>query len=203
MSATLPRFDGQPALFLDRDGVVVEEIGYLSRPEDVALEAGAADAIAAFNRAGVPVVLVTNQSGVGRGYFAWPAFEAVQAAIAEKLATAGAHLDAVFACGHHGSGIGALAVADHPWRKPAPGMFLAAGERMGLDLSRSLIVGDRAQDLAAGRAAGLSLGLHVVTGHGDAAEQTAALALRRPGFEVDVAQNAGGALSYLRRLTEG
>ena len=196
------RFEGRAALFLDRDGVVVEEVGYLSRPEDVALETGAAETIAAFNRAGAPVVLVTNQSGVARGYFDWPAFEAVQQALADRLAASGAHLDAVFACGYHESGRGNLAAADHPWRKPAPGMFLEAAERMSLDLSRSLIVGDRAQDLAAGRAAGLSAGLHVATGHGDAAEQAAAAALNGPGFKVGLAANVGGALDLLARFGE-
>ncbi len=197
------RFEGRPALFLDRDGVVVEEVGYLSRPQDVVLEAGAAEAISAYNRAGVPVVLVTNQSGVARGYFDWPAFEAVQAALAERLRVEGGHLDAVFACGYHESGVAELAVRDHPWRKPAPGMFLAAAERLGLDLSRSLIVGDRAQDLAAGRSAGLSLGLHVATGHGDEGERSAAAALQRPDFEVKLAANVGSALELLSRVQAG
>ena len=200
-SAAVPRFEGRPALFLDRDGVVVEEVGYLSRPQDVVLETGAAETIAAFNRAGTPVVLVTNQSGVARGYFDWPAFEAVQAAVAERLAQTGAHLDAVFACGYHESGVGPLAVADHPWRKPSPGMFLAAASRMGLHLPRSLIVGDRAQDLAAGRAAGLTQGLHVATGHGYEGEQAAARALNGPDFEVRLAPDIGGALVFLPRLS--
>ena len=182
---------------------MVEEVGYLSQPQDVVLEAGAVQAISAFNRAGVPVVLVTNQSGVARGYFGWPDFEAVQAAVAERLRVGGAHLDAVFACGYHENGIAGLAVGEHPWRKPAPGMFLAAAERLGLDLSRSLIVGDRAQDLAAGRSAGLRLGLHVSTGHGDAAEQAAARALQTSRFEVRLAPNVGGALKLLERFQAG
>ncbi len=138
---------------------------------------------------------------MARGYFDWPAFEAVQAALAGRLAAGDAHLDAVFACGYHGSGVGELAVAEHAWRKPAPGMFLAAAERLGVDLSRSLIVGDRAQDLAAGRSAGLCVGVHVATGHGDATEQTAAQALAGPGFEVRLATGVGGALPLLDRLS--
>ena len=184
----------------DRDGVVVEEVGYLSRPEDVVLEVGAAETIAAFNRLGAPVVLVTNQSGVARGYFDWRAFEAVQDEIGHRLAAAGAHLDAVFACGYHEGGIGPLAVADHPWRKPAPGMFHAAAEWLGVDLSRSFIVGDRAQDLAAGRTAGLAGGVQVATGHGGPAEQAAAAALRTPAFEVALAPAVGGALELLDRF---
>ena len=199
-SAPAVRFEGRAALFLDRDGVVVEEVGYLSRPQDVVLEARAAETIAAFNRVGAPFVLVTNQSGIARGYFDWRAFEAVQDEIAHRLAAGGAHLDAVFACGYHESGLGALAVADHPWRKPGPGMFHAAAERLGVDLSRSFIVGDRVQDLAAGRAAGLAGGLHVATGHGGPAEQKAAQALQGPAFQVTLASGVGSALSLLDRF---
>ena len=180
--------------------MVVVEVGYLSRPQDVVLEPGAAETVAAFNRKGVPVVLVTNQSGIARGYFDWPAFEAVQDEIDRRLAAGGAHLDAAFACGYHANGIGPLAVADHPWRKPAPGMFHAAAERLGVDLSRSYIVGDRAQDLAAGRAAGLAGGLQVATGHGGLAEQAAATALRTPAFQVVLATGISGALDLLDRF---
>jgi D-glycero-D-manno-heptose 1,7-bisphosphate phosphatase len=86
---------GGAALFLDRDGVVVEEADYLCRAEDVRILPGAAAVIAAANRRGVPVVLVTNQSGIGRGYFDWAAFAAVQDAIRSALDAQGAHLDAV------------------------------------------------------------------------------------------------------------
>ena len=181
-------FAGRPALFLDRDGVLVEEVGYLHRVQDVALAPGAFALVAAANRAGAAVVLVTNQSGVARGLFGWPAFEAVQAEIDRRLAAAGARLDAVFACGAHPAGSGDPATADHPWRKPNPGMILAARERMGIDLGRSILIGDRAQDLAAARAAGLARGLHVATGHGAAAwEQTAARALATADFTVRLA----------------
>jgi D-glycero-D-manno-heptose 1,7-bisphosphate phosphatase len=196
------RFDGRPALFLDRDGVIVEETGYLGRPQEVALIPGAAETIAAFNAAGTPVVVVTNQSGVARGYFSWADFEAVQAEIAGRLAAGGAHLDAVFACAFHEKGHGDLAVADHPWRKPSPGMLHAAAARLGIALDRSHIVGDKAGDLAAGKAAGLAGGLHVATGHGhgDADERTAAQALRSDGFEVMLGDDIGAARAWLARL---
>ncbi len=182
--------------------MVVREVGYLHRPRDVALEVRAAEVVAAYNRTGVPVVLVTNQSGVARGYFGWPDFEAVQARIAGLLAAGGAHLDAVFACGCHADGLGSMAVDDHPWRKPAPGMFLAAAEQMDIDLACSVVVGDRADDLAAGRAAGLPIGLHVATGHGGRKEQVEAAALERPGFQVTLAPDIGGALDLLPRFAE-
>ena len=197
------RFDGRPALFLDRDGVVVEETGYLGRTADVAMIPVAGRTIAAFNRAGLPVVVVTNQSGVARGLFGWDGFEAVQAEIDARLASQGAHVDAVFACGYHAEGSGALAVADHLWRKPAPGMIAEAAVRLGLDLAGSFIVGDKAGDLAAGRAAGLAGGLHVATGHGGGEERTDALALRTPRFEVMLGEHIGAALALLPRMAGG
>ena len=181
------RFDGRGALFLDRDGVVVEEAHYLADPRDVRLIPGAAALIGACNAAGAPVVLITNQSGIGRGYFDWAAFDAVQAEIARQLAHDGAAWDAALACAYHEAGRGELARADHPWRKPNPGMLQAAARELGLDLPRSAIVGDKAADLAAGKAAGLALGVHVATGHGDAMERAAALALADTRFQVRLA----------------
>ena len=102
-----------------------------ARTADVAMIPVAGRTIAAFNRAGLPVVVVTNQSGVARGLFGWDGFEAVQAEIDARLASQGAHVDAVFACGYHAEGSGALAVADHLWRKPAPGMIAEAAVRLG------------------------------------------------------------------------
>jgi D-glycero-D-manno-heptose 1,7-bisphosphate phosphatase len=194
------RFDGRPALFLDRDGVIVEETHYLGRPEDVVLIPAAAGTIAAFNQAGVPVVVVTNQSGVGRGYFSWNDFEAVQADIDRRLAGSGAHVDAVFACAFHEKGLGDFAVADHPWRKPGAGMLQEAATRLGVRLDRSFIVGDKAGDLAAGKAAGLAGGLHVATGHGDEAERAEARTLQAPGFEVMLGADIGAARACLARL---
>src|SRR5580692_8265598 len=88
-------FLGRSALFLDRDGVVVVDTDYLGRVEELQMIAGSAEAIARCNALGIPVVLVTNQSGIARGYYDWNGFESVQAAIAAELARAGGHLDAV------------------------------------------------------------------------------------------------------------
>jgi D-glycero-D-manno-heptose 1,7-bisphosphate phosphatase len=160
-------FAGKPlaALFLDRDGVVVEERHYLSRPEDMALIPGAADIIAEANRREIPVVLVTNQSGIGQGFYGWGAFETVQEAVERELARFGAGLDAVLACPFY---------PEHPARKPQPGMLLAAARMLNLDLAASWIVGDHARDMEAGYNAGLRGGLHVLTGHG-AGQREAAL----------------------------
>jgi D-glycero-D-manno-heptose 1,7-bisphosphate phosphatase len=189
-------FDGAAALFLDRDGVVVEDTHFLGRAEDVRMIAGAAATIAAMNRAGVPVVMVTNQSGIGRGFYDWDAFAAVQAAISDALAREGGALDAVFACAYHADAQTPLRVADHPWRKPRAGMILEAGRSMRLDLARSWIVGDKADDIAAGREAGLAGGVVVATGHG-ADQQARALSLGNAGFAVEATASLPAARAML------
>jgi D-glycero-D-manno-heptose 1,7-bisphosphate phosphatase len=190
-----------PALFLDRDGVIVADTAYLGRAEDLRMIDGVAPAIARCNTLGIPVVLVTNQSGIARGYYDWDGFRAVQAALSAALATANAHLDAVLACAYHAEGSGPLRVDGHPWRKPNPGMIIAAGRGMNLNLSRSWIVGDKAHDLAAGAAAGLAGGTLVAPDDG---ERQQALQLASPQFIVEIAANAVDALALLidsRRLT--
>lgn len=160
-------FNGSPALFIDRDGVLVEEANYLGRVEDVAFIQGSPEAVSIFNAARVPVVVVTNQSGIGRGYFGWDEFEVVQDFIVSSLASRGGRLDAVIACPYHEEGQGKYREANHPYRKPNPGMMLLAGSVMGLDIARSWMVGDKVSDMAAATAAGLAGAVHVVTGHGE------------------------------------
>ncbi len=190
---------GRPALFVDRDGVLVEEVGYLHRPDDVRLIPGAAAVVAAANRAGLAVVLITNQSGIGRGYYGWPEFQDTQARISADLAAAGAALDAVLACPHHPEAEPPYRHPAHPCRKPRPGMILRAAERLGLDLAGSWIVGDRALDLEAGRAAGLAGGVQVASGHG-AGERDAALGLATDGFRVLGAESVAEVPSLLPLL---
>jgi D-glycero-D-manno-heptose 1,7-bisphosphate phosphatase len=156
----------RPALFLDRDGVIVEDPGYLACPSGLKLIPGAAGLIALANRRGIPVVEVTNQAGIGRGHYGWREFTKVEAVLTDALAREAAAIDAVFACPYHRDGVPPWAHPDHPARKPRPGMLLAAGRLLNLDLKRSWIVGDRLADLLAGHAAGLRGGLHVLTGIG-------------------------------------
>jgi D-glycero-D-manno-heptose 1,7-bisphosphate phosphatase len=160
-------FAGRPGLFLDRDGVLVEEINYLHRPEDVVFISGAYLSIARANRVGVAIVMVTNQAGIARGLYTWDDFLAVQRCIYTHCALHGARFDMVLACAYHIDGIGDYAIANHPWRKPAPGMLLEAARVLEVDLGRSFIIGDSLSDLAAGRAAGLPGGALVRTGHGE------------------------------------
>ena len=187
-SGSLPR----PGLFLDRDGVIVDEVDYLHRVEDVRLIEDAAETIRACNDAEVPVVIVTNQSGVGRGYYRWEDFAAVQAHLLDLLNAEGARIDMVLACAYHGDGLPPYDIADHPWRKPNPGMLLAAADALDIDLSRSWIVGDTAGDIMAGAAAGLAGGIHVMTGHG-ARERGAAKIRTARTFEIRTAPNIGEA----------
>jgi len=186
--------DGGPALFLDRDGVIVVDTHYLGRAADVRLLDGAAAAIARCNALRVPVVVVTNQAGIARGYYDWEGFQAVQATLSRALAAHGAHLDAVLACAYHAEGCGRLRVASHSWRKPSPGMIVAAAGRMNVDLSRSWIVGDSISDLAAGLAAGLAGGTLLATAS-SAQQQARSLATRR--FVVETAPGLGDAVAAL------
>src|SRR5215472_13782418 len=174
---------GRAALFLDRDGSVVEDTGYLRRVEDVVVIAGAAEVIAAANRRSVPIIMVTNQSGIGRGYYGWPEFASVQAKIAALLAAQGATIDAAYACPHHPQAKGDFAHPDHPARKPNPGMLLKAASALTLDLKSSWLVGDKADDIEAAKRAGIAGALQVATGHGKAERQRAER-LASPIFEV-------------------
>ena len=167
-----------PALFLDRDGTIIELVDYLSRAEEVAAIPGALESLAAATRAGLRVVVVTNQSGIGRGYYGWDAFAAVQARVTALADAAGGRIDGVYACP-------ALPGSGAPCRKPAPGMLLAAAADLAIDLSRSWIVGDSASDLEAGRRAGLARGWLVPTGYGGR-DRSAASGLADAGFPVTI-----------------
>lgn len=189
---------GRPALFLDRDGVIVEDHGFLTEPGDVRMIGGAARLIADANRRGVAVVVVTNQSGIGRGLFDWNAFVRVEARIRAELADASAELDAVLACPHHPQALPPYRRAHSPDRKPNPGMLLKAAALLDLSLGTSWIIGDRHTDLLAGKSAGLAGGLHVATGEGGlAAERAAALALDDRHFRVAGIASIAGAAPWL------
>ena len=156
----------RPTLFLDRDGVILTETHYLHTVEDTELIEGAADTIRRANMLGLPVVVVTNQSGIGRGIYGWAEFAAVQEKMLNDLAEADAHVNAVMACSFHDGAKAPWNISDHPDRKPNPGMLMRAERFLPVDYSRSWIVGDHASDLEAGKAAGLEGGMHVWSGHG-------------------------------------
>lgn len=148
---------GRPCLFLDRDGVLIEDTGYPCDPATIVLIPETLDLVRAANEAGFVTGIVSNQSGIGRGLFEWAAFAGVQRAIDDALAERGGHVDFVLACPHLGEAVmPRYRVADHPWRKPNPGMMLAAAGHLELDLGRSTMLGDRDTDMRAAAAAGIS-----------------------------------------------
>ena len=159
-------FGLRPTLFLDRDGVILIETHYLHTVEKTQLIAGALETIRRANSLGLPVVVVTNQSGIGRGIYGWVDFSAVQEKMLNDLTEGDAYINAVMACPFHAEAQPPWNVAEHPDRKPNPGMLLRAERILPVDLSMSWIIGDHASDLEAGKLAGLKGGMHVWSGHG-------------------------------------
>jgi D-glycero-D-manno-heptose 1,7-bisphosphate phosphatase len=155
----------RPAVFIDRDGTLTEEVGYVNHPSRLQLLPRAAEAIRRLNAAGVAAVVVTNQAGIARGYFSESVLHAVHDALRAQLATAGARLDGLYACVHHPSEGAAPYRADCDCRKPRPGLLQRAACDLGLDLARSTMVGDKASDLVPARAVGADAVL-VLTGYG-------------------------------------
>jgi len=155
----------RPGVFLDRDGTVIEERNYLSRPEDVVLLPTAGETIARLNSLGIAVAVVTNQAGIARGYFPESQIAVVHARLDELLAEFGAKIDGYKYCPHHPlAGLGEYRI-DCDCRKPKPGMLIRSAAALKIDLTRSLMVGDRLGDLQAGATAGCQSAL-VRTGYG-------------------------------------
>jgi len=146
----------RPALFLDRDGVLNEDPGYVHRWEDFRWIPGAREAVAAFNAAGWWVFVVTNQSGVGRGYYTEADVRALHGEMSRSLAEAGGRIDAYYYCPQHPEATeAAYRHPDPPDRKPNPGMLLKAMADWPVDRGRSVMVGDKDADLEAARRAGV------------------------------------------------
>ena len=142
---------GKPAVFLDRDGTINEETGYLSDPGQVTLLPGAAEALVRLEKAGFRLVVVTNQSGIARGYFTEADLGAVNGALDRQLRGMGAVIDAYYFCPHHPA-YGEKKDCD--CRKPKPGMAKRAARELGIDLVKSYFVGDKCSDVEMGRNAG-------------------------------------------------
>jgi len=153
------------ALFLDRDGVIIEETGYLHEPDQARLIPRAAEGIARANAAGIPVVVVTNQAGVARGYYGEADVRAVHARIDELLAPHGARIDRYYYCPHHPTAGQGVYRVDCSCRKPQPGMLLQAAAELGLELPTCVLVGDKLSDLQAAWAVGCRA-LLVTSGYG-------------------------------------
>jgi D-glycero-D-manno-heptose 1,7-bisphosphate phosphatase len=152
-------------VFIDRDGTLIDEVGYLDRVERVALYPWSIDAVRVFNRVGLRVVMVTNQSGVARGFFTEAVVDEVHRHIASLLAEGGARIDAYYHCPHHPDGKVAAYAGPCECRKPGRGLVDRAVAEFGIDPARSFVIGDRWVDIELARAVGARSVL-VRTGYG-------------------------------------
>jgi len=173
----------RPAVFLDRDGTINEEVDFVRTPDQLVLIPGAGRAIRLLNRAGLVTCVISNQSGVGRGLYTEHDLGLIHARLAEDLKKEEAVLDRIYYCPHHPTeGIPPYNIAC-ACRKPSPGMLRAAERELHLDLQRSTVVGDRSVDVLAGRAVGARTVL-VLTGYGQQAEKDCAALGVRPDHTV-------------------
>jgi D-sedoheptulose 7-phosphate isomerase/D-glycero-D-manno-heptose 1,7-bisphosphate phosphatase len=146
----------RPGILLDRDGTIIVDHGYVGSVDRVEFIAGAPEAIAAFNRAGIPIVVVTNQAGVARGLYGLADVRRVHRYIGDHLAERGAHIDLFLYCPYHPEGVIEDFARTSEDRKPRPGMARAAEAALNLDLTASWVVGDRPEDIGLAEAIGAS-----------------------------------------------
>jgi D-sedoheptulose 7-phosphate isomerase/D-glycero-D-manno-heptose 1,7-bisphosphate phosphatase len=159
VSRSMPGGPGTGArvgILLDRDGTIIVDHGYVGSVDRVDFIAGAPEAIASFNEAGLPVAVVTNQAGVARGFYGLDDVSQVHKHIAKHLADYGAHIDLFLFCPYHPDGVIEAFARTSEDRKPRPGMALAAANALGLDLTASWMVGDRPEDVGLAEAVGAS-----------------------------------------------
>ena len=154
-----------PAVFLDRDGTINEQMGYINHISRFVLLPGVIQAIRRLNSLQVPVVVVTNQSGLARGYFPESLLQTVHEEMRRQLQAEGAHVDGIYVCPHHPEARQERFRQNCTCRKPKTGLLEQAAAELKLDLSRSYMVGDRWSDLRCGAAAGTATVL-VRTGYG-------------------------------------
>lgn len=145
----------RPCLFLDRDGVINVDADFVYRRNEIEFVEGIFDVCNHASTLGYAIVVVTNQSGIGRGIFTEQAFEGLMDWMRGLFAERGAPLDAVYHCPYHPEAARVEYRRNHPWRKPQPGMLLAAAADLDLDLERSILVGDSLRDMQAAESAGI------------------------------------------------
>jgi len=155
----------RPAIFIDRDGTLSHEVGYVNHPSRFRLFPYSVDAVRAVNRSGFLAILVTNQSGVARGYFPEALVHEVHGTINTSMAAGGARLDAIYVCTHHPAAGEPPYRRDCECRKPRPGMLHRAQAELDVDLARSYVVGDRLADLQLAWSVG-ARGVLVKSGYG-------------------------------------
>ena len=178
----------RPAVFLDRDGTLNEDVGYLDRLERLRLFPWSLDAVRLLRRAGYAVVVVTNQGGVARGFVTEAFVDEVRRVIDRRLRAIGERLDGHYQCPHEARAPVAAYRRQCDCRKPLPGLVHRAARDLDLDLARSVVVGDKWSDVALARAAG-ARGVLVRTGYGRSQEQAPPAGLR-PDVVVDTLMDA-------------
>ncbi len=181
---------GTPAVFLDRDGTINRQVGYCNHPSRLRLYRFTAAAIRKLNRKRIPVVVITNQSGVGRGYFPENALQETHERMTDLLGKSRARIDGIYYCPHAPAAGGEGCRC----RKPGTGMIRKAARDLGLDLRRSYVVGDSPSDILMGKRAGTRTVL-VLTGYGRGERD-----FRRAGWEVEpdhITRNLGTAVDWI------
>jgi D-glycero-D-manno-heptose 1,7-bisphosphate phosphatase len=155
----------RPAAFIDRDGVINIERGYVHKAADFEWVPGVFDGLRRLQSAGFALIVVTNQAGIAKGYYAESDFDRLTAHMLKQLNGEGIQIEKVYHCPHHPRATRADLRRNCDCRKPAPGMLLQAASDLGLDLALSVLVGDKASDVEAGRAAGVARCVLVRSGH--------------------------------------
>ena len=186
------------AAFLDRDGTIIEEVGYLDRPERIELFPWTVDAIRALNRAGIQVVMISNQSGVARGFFDESTVETIHRRLATMLEAGGAVINAYYYCPHHPHGTVPAYACVCECRKPAAGLVERAVRELGVDPRQSFTVGDRWLDVALARTVG-ARGILVRTGYGRIEEARPASGVQADAIVNNLIEAVGWMLSNGRR----
>jgi len=154
------------AVFLDRDGTIIEDVNYLNHPKDITFIKGSIEAIRKLNQAGYLVIVITNQAGIARGYLSEDMLQTIDKVMHKQILNQHAHLDAIYYCPHHPE------YGEYPYkqtcdcRKPEPGMILNAQKHFNIDLKRSFMVGDKDTDIETGQKAGIKT-IQVLTGKGN------------------------------------
>ena len=159
-------FKNSPCLFLDRDGVLINWKNYSMKSKDAKLINGCEKIIKVCNKKEIPVILITNQGGIGLGIHTWNDFVRIQKKIFNQLSKKGAKLDGVIACPHHPLAKGKYKHKNHSCRKPNGGMFIVAKKLFKMNLKKSWMVGDKINDLIAANSKELKKGFLVLTGYG-------------------------------------
>lgn len=155
----------RPAAFIDRDGVINEELNYVSRIEDFHLLPGVGGALRTLAGLGYALVVVTNQAGIAKGMYDEAAYDRLTQHMRALLGTESVQLAGVYHCPHHPQGTIDAYRFQCDCRKPSPGLLLRAAAELGLDLARSVMIGDKVSDVVAGRAAGVKWTILVESGH--------------------------------------